>query len=335
MKIVHVLLSPRIGGAEALVLSLHEGFKAKGHNSEILYLDETAVKQGRLKRALTLRSKLKLFGNDVILAHSFLPSLYTRMVAPRKAAIHYVLHSASDDYSGLTSRLIEKILLHRTKSVIAVSASQLGVYLSHFKRPIFATVINNGVNDRFVQCSNNLELPSPLKIVTIARVAAQKRPEFWLQVAQLAHDQKIDFRFEWWGPLSGISQIDNLVLTGLPPNAFFMGPTDFPEKVLKSAHVVFQTSDREAFSLSILEAAVVGRPQIYSNSLELNDVLVSNLHSYRDDNAQSAFEKLKWISENWSISSQKAFDFADEAAERFSMNSVIENYANWISSKGP
>ncbi len=333
MKIVHVLLSPRIGGAEVLVFALDEGLQAKGFDSKIVYLDDTFEKQSRLKRAVELRRKLKSLDSDVILAHSFLPGLYARMVAPRKSSVHYVLHSASDDYSGLASRLIERLLLHRTHSVIAVSLSQLNVYLRHFKRPIRTIVINNGVSDKFTPFGNAKEHPSPFKIVTIARVAVQKRPEFWLQVARLAHEQKMDFRFEWWGPLSGNTEIDNLVLCHLPPNAFFMGPTKAPEEILKVSHLVFNTSDREAFSLSILEAAVVGRPQIYSNSLELSEVLSSNLHAYTSDIAESAFEKLKLLSENWSAYSQKALEYADEAAESFSMSEVTSKYSDWISSE--
>lgn len=332
MKIVHVLLSPRIGGAEALVSALDEGLSAQGHDSAIVYLDDTSRKQSRLRRVLSLRMKLKSLDSHVVLAHSFLPSLYARMVAPRSIAVHYVLHSASDDYFGSITRLIERLLQHRTKSVIAVSASQLNVYLSHFTRSIRTTVINNGVNGRFSPFPNTQELPSPFKIITIARLAQQKRPEFWLQVARLAQEQKMDFRFEWWGPLSGNPEIDNTVLSGLPINAYFMGPTEFPEEILKGAHIVFQTSDREAFSLSILEAAVVGRPQIYATSLELNEALVRNLHPYKADNPESAFETLKWISENWSACSQNAFEFANEAKDSFGIKEVTEQYLKWISS---
>jgi hypothetical protein len=147
LKVAHVLLSPRIGGAETIVSSLDDGFKVRGVESLVIYLDDSGQKQNRLKRFLSLRRKLKQCGAENILAHSFLPAFYARLAAPRRSSVHYVLHSASDDYDSLSNRIIERVLLMRTKSVIAVSAQQLGVYLAHFRKNVTSTVINNGVSD--------------------------------------------------------------------------------------------------------------------------------------------------------------------------------------------
>lgn len=330
MKVAHVLLSPRIGGAETVVSSLDNGFKVRGVDSVVIYLDDSDQKQNRLRRFVGLRKKLKRCDAEHILAHSFLPALYARLAAPRRSSVHYVLHSASDDYDSLANRIIERVLLMRTKSVIAVSSKQLGVYLRHFRKNVESTVINNGVSASFGAKGLYRLQPSPFRVVTIARVSAQKRPAFWIEVAQLAHERNMNFVFEWWGPLSGSLGTDNLVLNNLPPNAFFMGPTEKPEIQLRTADIVFQTSDREAFSLSILEAAIAGIPQIYSDKLELEKSLEKTLYAYQNSSPLSALETLESIVAAWPEPAKAAIDFSSTAYRSFGIDQATEKYLSWL-----
>jgi glycosyltransferase involved in cell wall biosynthesis len=161
-------------------------------------------------------------------------------------------------------------------------------------------------------------------------VSAQKRPAFWIEVAKLAHERNMNFVFEWWGPLSGSLDTDNLVLNNLPPNAFFMGPTEKPEIQLRTADIVFQTSDREAFSLSILEAAVAGIPQIYSDKLELEKSLEKNLYAYENGSPLSALQMLVSIVAAWPEPAKAAIDFSRTAYDSFGIDQATEKYLSWL-----
>ena len=329
MKIVHVLLSPRIGGAEQMVAGLNQEFTLRGIDSRVIYLDSSSAKNGRIKRLNHLWAELRQVQADAVLAHSFLPGLYARLASPIKSKVHYVLHSASDDYQHLHTQWIERILLSRTSSIIAVDSRQLDVYKAHFTKIFRSTTIENGVSKMFL--SEILPKAYPHKVVTVARVAAQKRPHFWVEVAKLAQMEGLDLRFEWWGPLSGEEDVDRFVLNNLPKNAHYMGPTLNPEKVLGTSDIVFQSSNREAgSSLSVLEAAVSGKPQICSDSIALSQDFDESVVRYREKDPQSALDSIKSICSDWEKSSESAFNESTKIFEKFGMEAVAQRYLDWL-----
>jgi len=329
LRVAHILLSPRIGGAEQIVAGLNEHFNEVGIESKVFYLDPSAKKQGRLRRLFSLRRQLIEFDAEHVLAHSFLPSIYSRLARPRSSSVHYVLHSASDDYRRVGLQLIERLLHVRTKSVIAVDAKQLDVYKSHFKHTPKSVVINNGISAVFFP--NEDERIRPKTVVTIARVANQKRPDFWVEVARLAETEGFELVFEWWGPLSGDSSVDKFVLLNLPANAHYMGPTLNPERVLAKSDISFVTSNREAgSSLSLLEAAAAGKPQLCSDQLTLASELTKSVVRYESINPDSALNGLKFICENWAESSANAKSNAELVSQTFGVKRTAELYADWL-----
>lgn len=329
MRIVHLLVSPRIGGAEQIVAGLNHQFSLLGFDSEVIYLDDSSKKSGRIKRLLSLRSKLRRMRSDVVLAHSFLPGIYSRLVAPKLTKVHYVLHSASDDYQRPHLQWIERCLLSRTASVIAVDENQLNVYKSHFRRPIRSTTITNGVSEKFLL--NDPPRSKPHKVVTLARVVAQKRPEFWNEVAELAQAKGLDLQFEWWGPLSGDGKIDSHVLFNLPNNARYMGSTSEPEEVLRKSDIVFQSSNREASSLSVLEAAVAGKPQICSASIVIASDLQKSVIKYDENDPYAALDSIVAICSDWKEMSESAFNESKKIFEKVGIQDVAKRYLDWLS----
>ncbi len=329
MRIAHVLVSPRIGGAEQIVAGLNLHFTELGIHSEIFYLDPSDLKRTRLQRVFWLRRELRKFKADHVLAHSFLPSIYSRLVSPKSSGVHYVLHSASDDYRRKSFQIIERILHTRTKTVIAVAARQLDVYKSHFKKIPKSTVINNGVNIEFSRQHKVREHPT--SVVTVARVAAQKRPGFWVEVARLSLAEGLNLSFKWWGPLSGDSRIDNLMLCGLPSNASYMGPTLNPEKAWADSDIAFHSSNREAYSLAIVEAAVTGKPQLCSDSLDLSEELAKSVFTFQENQPNSAVAALKFICETWPAAAKTAHSKAELFSKRFGMKGVARLYVEWLS----
>ncbi|MDF2045936.1 glycosyltransferase [Microbacterium sp. Kw_RZR3] len=325
-KIAQILLSPRVGGAETLAATLEQEWGAKGVVSQTFYLDPDGVHTGRLRRVTNLRKALTRFDPDAVVAHSYLPSLYARIAWGGRGSVHSVLHSASDDFASFQSRLTERLLSSRTASVIAVSASQETLYRHRFPK-VRLTRIANGVSREIA--SRQRFSSNPLRIVTVARVAIQKRPEFWNAVTHRMYAESPDIQFEWWGPLSGQPSIDQAVLSA-SPSARHMGTTSNLSEVLQSADLMFHPSGREAHSIVLLEGAVAGVPVVYADSIDSpEDDEVWNLR-YSSSDVDDAVRKINQVIQDWETIAARAVTFSAEAKLRYSMDSTANQYLEWM-----
>jgi glycosyltransferase involved in cell wall biosynthesis len=230
---------------------------------------------------------------------------------------------------GRPAQLVERALGARTSSVIAVSERQLGEYLSHFPRTARHTVIRNGVRRAVGEVKPLAR--KPRVVATLARVALQKRPAFWREVVELSETRAPHLSFEWWGPLSGDKVLDDLVLSGLPSNARYMGETQDVASVLTGSDIILHTADREAASIALLEAACAGRPVIYANTLrdQVEDAPYWR-HAFDSSSPSSALDELLDATTNWTATAGAASVYALEARSRFGAERVADEYLAWI-----
>ena len=328
-KIAQILLSPRVGGAETLAASLEQEWAVRGVQSKVIYLDPDGMRNSRLRRVTRLRASLTEFKPEAVIAHSYLPALYARLVWGGRGPVHSVLHSASDDFASARSRHIEQALGARTASVIAVSESQANEYRKRFPH-VRVTRIANGVRrDITVKSTFARE---PRTIVTVARVAEQKRPEFWNAVATEMFKRRPQMHFEWWGPLSGQGAIDRSVLNATP-SARHMGSTSDLANVLASSDIMFHPSSREAHSIVLLEAAVAGIPVVYADSITRPDTNTAWDLRYQVDDVSNAVHALERVIENWPAVAANSLKFGPAARAEYGASTTADQYLSWLEPK--
>lgn len=263
MKVVQVLLSARIGGAESLASTLELEFSALGVDCTTVYLDPPQVRQDPVSRSLRLRRAIHLHGPDAIISHSALPNAYTRLIAPTRIPVLAVLHSASDDFAIPQLRIAERFLRRRAVRIVAVSEVQRANYASRFRNFSIPTVIPNGVSPSFSMRSS--QSTRIVRIATVARVARQKNPTLWAQVADRFAGSHPQLKFVWWGPTEDEAH-ELIVASHIRRGGAgtFAGPTTKPWEVLSESDLFFHAADREAHSIGLLEAAVIGLPIVCS-----------------------------------------------------------------------
>ena len=263
MRIAQVLLSPRLGGAESLALSIENGWRAAGHETKIFYLD-AGDSRSKFRRSRLARS-LRHYRADAILSHSAIPNIYSRLAAPRGTPVVTVLHSAVDDFESAKLRLLEKVLRRRTSAVVAVNEFQLASYVTRFGPKVPSAVIPNGIRDGLGH--KTAYESSPRIVMTIARVAEQKNPQFWMDVVSRASERMPGLDFRWHGPVTPQPGMSEIVASAKGTAARFLPPTTNPGTELSQADIVFHPASREAFSIALLEAAAVGVPVICSDTV--------------------------------------------------------------------
>jgi len=256
MRILQVLLSERIGGAESAASSLASEWRAKGHDSVTVYLDSKGNRA--FSRVRYLFEEIRALKPDVVVSHSALPNLYTRAAAIGLGVpVVCVLHSAARDFDDVKIRVSERLLRFATAAVVAVSASQVSEYRSHFPRAR-VDLIPNGVEGKFSPAS---EMPPGFRILSVGRVVHQKDPDTWSQIARAMYAKDERLRFVWIGPTgldSDLSSLENVLKGSV--EAQFAGPSSDVATELRQSRFLLHTAHREAHSVALLEAAASGLP---------------------------------------------------------------------------
>src|ERR1700737_3145412 len=167
MRILQLILAPRLSGAEMLVKGIAIDHQHSGHTvcvASLLpaHLDfapaagELAAhrvtcqfpvrRYEKFGRLLFLYRAIRRFKPDVIFAHATIPALYVRTL-PVRVPIVWVMHSGVNDFleNNLLQR-VERILSLRAKAVIGVSQKNVDEYLTTLARHPALLVVPNGVD---------------------------------------------------------------------------------------------------------------------------------------------------------------------------------------------
>lgn len=327
MKILQVLLSPRIGGAEALADSLCTEWSAMGAVCKTHYLDaDNGSGRSRSRRMMSLSRTIRKWRPDIVVGHSALPNLYSRLVAPKRVPVVTVLHSATDDFAGRSLRWSERLARHRTAAIVAVSQGQIDQYAKHFGCGVPIRLIPNGIRRDAHPKEQFQEVP--LHAVTVARVARQKNPRVWIEAARLISLHGPDLQLEWWGPHSVDGDTEDVFgkasLEGT--RGSYRGATTDPISALKSSDLLFHPADREAHSIGILEAAAVGLPVVCSSTVAETLPAEIVAVSFTDGVAESAVEALQTVCDDWAHYAARALAAAPGIIEEFSISRCASKY---------
>lgn len=332
MRILQVLLSPRVGGAETLVASLEDEFASRGHETLTVYLDDD--KQGRSRfgrvvgRWVRLASATRRFKPDLVLAHSALPSVYARLQANAKRRCVPVLHSAGDDYAAGPLRLLERLLQRRAPAMVAVSPTQAAVYRAHFPRSSRVVVIPNGVRDDLPR--KGTYSVAATNVVAMARVAHQKDPKTWVRAAEIIRTHDDQIRFTWWGPAADGFELDE-IQGSLSSDIQFAGSSNSPGEVLEAADVLFHSAVSEAQSIGLLEAASIGIPIVCS--LRVSETLPASVPrtTFAGGDAESAAAALLAVLAHYPDRCEDARLAAPVVRKNFSISRTTDAYENLLS----
>jgi glycosyltransferase involved in cell wall biosynthesis len=307
--------------------SLCTEWSTMGVASKTHYLDaDNGGSRSRSRRIISLSRIIREWQPDIVVGHSALPNLYSRLVAPRGLPVVAVLHSATDDFAGRSLRWSEHLVRPRTAAIVAVSQGQIDQYGSHFGSGVPIRLIPNGIRRDASPKERFQEVPSVA--VTIARVATQKNPHVWVKAAGLLALDGPDLRLEWWGPHSGDGELKDVFskesLEG--SRGLYRGATTDPISALKSSDLLFHTADREAHSIGILEAAGVGLPVICSSTVA--EALPAEIVavSFPDGVAESAVEALQTVCSDWAHYAERALAAAPGIIEDFSISKCASKY---------
>lgn len=291
MRILHLVLAPRLSGAEVLAKDLaihqrmhgdavaiasllpqHDDFGAlrvelDGHAVTCLFPART---HGSLGKLWHLYQVIRRFKPDVLLAHATIPAFYARAL-PVRAPVVYVMHSAANDFERSLFRRVERVLSRRAGAVVGVSEANLKDYVAAIGRHPLMQVIPNGVDTRRFVCTvgaASSDKDGAAQIVQIGRYNAVK--DQLQTVRAFAEVERVvtHARLLLVGVIEDqtyFAAVNALVNElGLAGRVIVDGPREDVSGLLAESRVFAMPSRSEGHSIAFLEALATGIPVVAS-----------------------------------------------------------------------
>ncbi|WP_207004549.1 glycosyltransferase family 4 protein [Trinickia mobilis] len=292
MRILQLVLAPRLSGAEMLAKGIAIGHQRSGHSVCLASLlpphgdfdpvSRELAAQGvtclfpartrsRLGRLLFLYRAIRQFKPDIIFAHSTIPALYVR-VLPLSVPIVWVMHSGVNDFkeSNVLQRA-ERLLSSRAKAVIGVSQKNVDDYLKEIGEHPSLIVVPNGVDtSRFASVMGRTPARSPAsdskQIVQIGRYIREKNHLDTVRAFKRVLDFEPGAHLLLCGVIEDVgyhaevvSLVDEL---GIGSRVEVAGPRSNVAEILSASSAFAMPSSFEAHSVGFLEALASGIPVV-------------------------------------------------------------------------
>lgn len=358
MKIVHVITTLGVGGAERFVIDLAREQGRQGHRVSIVSVfdfDEfktaydfddlniqTAGFRGNIyqlaqliRAASKIRAAFKRIKPDVIHSHLFFADVICSCVAPIGTPIFTTFHGQEPWWSqstlrGFLKRNLEASLLKlRRRYSVAVSqqvarAVQVALGVS----PNRLAVIENGVE------LSRFDSPGRFRararaIVKVARFYPEKDHRLALDAFKLVLESVPDAKLLLVGDGPTLRDTQKYAkLLGISSHVSFMGVSRDIPSVLRSADVFFLSSRREGLPISVLEAMASGLPVVVPDTGGLSDA-IQHRHSgllYRLSDSVSLAAGLVELLMDEGLADHLSKAARSRVMAHYSMNVCAKNY---------
>ncbi len=360
MRILQVITSLEMGGAETLVVNLIPRLQALGNTVDLCVFDgkETPLTQ-RLKKEgpqtkiyalghgvynpLYIIKLAKIMKNyDIVHTHNSSPQLFVAIASLfRQTNLVSTEHNTSNKKRNWKwYRPIESWMYGRYDHVICISKiaeDKLREYMggewlvksSNKYKSI--TTINNGIDVNAISkaepCKELLDLKESRKsILMVAGFRKQKNQDTITRALTLLAKEKYEVWFAGIG--ERMEEVKQLALSlGVSDRVRFLGlRTDIPN-VLRAADVIVMSSHWEGLSLSNVEGMSAHKPFIASDVNGLKEVTKGYGILFPHEDAKALAEEIEYLASDEAYYNEIAERCYNRALE-FDISNTVSGYAD-------
>jgi glycosyltransferase involved in cell wall biosynthesis len=291
MRVLHLISSGGIYGAEAVILNLSSALNAGDENRSLLgvfsntahpnlQLHNAALKAGMESHLIPCRGQIdrsvpaavrelaRQTHADVIHAHGYKADVYTYLAlrAMRIPLVSTCHNWLDTDLAVRMYGAIDRRTLRRFDAVVAVSDEVRDRILRAGVRQDHIRLIRNGVNLRpFAAAQRMREAErhqgSPLTIGMVGRLSREKGGDVFLRAAAELVRQRPATRFSIAGDGPDRAILEQLIAQlGLGPRTSLLGRTDDMPGFYSSIDVLASASRQEGLPIALLEGMASGLP---------------------------------------------------------------------------
>lgn len=270
MRVVHILTSNALGGAEQLVMSLCEAMaqsdletyylSPNGPIAEVVTARNLNYVPVSLNNPLRLRQQVLTLKPDVIHAHDFKAMVMSAYLFPKCKVIGHVHHSP--DWQRQTNPMtwLLRATMQRLTRVVYVSEAARTEFRFAQEFEHKTTMIANGVDFKRVR---ELAMQAPkhsdmFDVLFVGRLEPVKAPLQFIKLIGQLKERFPTVKAAMIGDGSMQADCQALIQNlGLQGNLELLGALSNPYPHLQAAHIVCSTSQKDAFGLVTVEAAVL------------------------------------------------------------------------------
>ena len=287
MRILQVILAPRLSGAEVLAKGVAIGHQRAGHgvciasllpeHRDFEHISAELRAHGvmclfparsyrKIGRLLFLYNAIRTFRPDIIFAHATIPALYVRAL-PTRVPIVWVMHSGANDFSNVALLRAERLLSGRAKAVIGVSQKNIDDYVKEIGLHPSMSVVPNGVDiSRFTDDDAPAPQPPHWQSVQVGRYSPETNHLQTVQAFARVARADPDARLFLCGVIENLAYhaavVDLVARLGLKERVVIDGPQSNVAQILRASTVFAMPSSFEAHSIGFLEALASGIPVV-------------------------------------------------------------------------
>ena len=307
MKILHVLNTGKLSGAENVAIGIISMFKGE-QNIEMAYCSlDGSIRDSLTKddidfyplinmKVTELRGVIKKYKPDVIHAHDMKASfIASRCCGDAKLICH--IHNSEFDSRRITPKAIAFLFASRKAShIFWVSKSAMNSFaLSALVRKKSSVLYNILDTHKLYERVNADKNAYDYDIVFLGRLSSPKDPLRLVEVfARVAKNPEIKMCIIGDGPMRQEVE-EELHNRYLDKQVTLLGFLSNPYKVLKSAKVMVMTSKNEGTPMCALEAMALGVPIVSTPVDGLLDIIKNDVNGYLCTSDDEIAKKLEMI----------------------------------------
>lgn len=350
MKILQVITSLRVGGAEKLIVDMAPLYIEAGHQVDVLLFDgvDTLFKQKLIQQSIKVISfdinksvyspkfifklipLLKQY--DIVHTHNTACQYFVAMASmfisasecPKLVTTEHNTNNRRRNIFGF--KYIDKWMYGRYQSIISISEQATQNLIDFIGRNEKVKTIFNGINiDKFINAVR-LESERNMNDVILCMVAGFREQKD--QDTLIRSLKYLPKEFKVWLVGDGVRRpiLEHLVTNeNLEDKVRFWGiRSDIPQ-ILKTSDIIVMSSHYEGLSLSSIEGMCVGKPFIASDVHGLHEIVNGYGELFPPQNEKKLAEKILILNQDKvynTIISKKCM----ERAQQFNIKNTVEKY---------
>ena len=360
MRILQVITSLDMGGAEMLVVNLIPRLQALGHTVDLCVFDCTETPLTKQLKSECPQTKIYALGHgvynplyifklvkimknyDIVHTHNSSPQLFVAIASlfSRTDIVSTEHNTSNRKRNWKWYRPIESWMYGRYNHVICISKiaeEKLREYMGgewlveSSNRYKSITTINNGIDvnaiSEAVPCKELLGLKESRKsILMVAGFRKQKNQDTIIRALTLLNQEKYEVWFAGIG--ERMEEVKQLALSlGVSERVRFLGlRTDIPN-VLRAADVIVMSSHWEGLSLSNVEGMSAHKPFIASDVNGLKEVTKGYGILFPHEDAKALAEEINRLASDDAYYNEIAERCYNRALE-FDISNTVRGYAD-------
>lgn len=315
MKIVHVIGSLHVGGAEILLKNTINLFPEYEHYiiylekpddllKQINVINEAVCLHHSSRRQLfstvkKLRQLLAKWKPDIIHAHLYESTLITRFATPSHIPLISTIHSTYSIDAFQKSRKAlwaERLTVHKQKAIIAVSKFVLDDYLAHVPFKGKSYVLHNFLPASNLPGSSKRNQPDGMfRCIAVGNLKEAKNYSYLIEVFSYLKEEPITLDIYGDGPLRSCLQQQ---IEETSAHVQLCGPTSKVQEKMRQYDLFIQASTHEGYGISVAEAMAIKVPAFLSDIPVFKEVTDGNALFFPLTDARVAAERLKQLIAN-------------------------------------